>query len=78
MRSPLPGNGREVFVSKVIRTAGDIAGGLGALACLISGVARFAGTWTVAGIQIPALFNLGMGLMIFACLSKLHILTSAK
>jgi hypothetical protein len=54
---------------------GDIAGVIGALVCLVSGATRFLGSWNLAGVQISALFNLGIGLMVFACLTKLHAIS---
>jgi hypothetical protein len=69
---------RGTLMNKTIQVVGNVAGGLGAAVCLVSVVARVLGTWTVAGVQISALFNVGMGLMVFACLSKLHLLTSEK
>lgn len=62
-------------MTKIIQTFGDISGIVGALLCFVSGGARFVGSWNLAGVQISALFNLGIGLMVFACLTKLHLLT---
>jgi hypothetical protein len=52
--------------------AGSIAGYLGALTCLVAGLARIAGFYYLAGYQSTTLFNAGVGLMVFACLVKLN------
>lgn len=52
--------------------AGSISGILGALACLITGLARIAGFYYIAGYQSTTLFTAGLGLMVFACLVKLE------
>ena len=61
---------------KLTRVLGDIVGALGVILCLASGLARVIHIWSVAGLQIPTLFNLGVAMMVFACLAKLHVLTS--
>ncbi|CAA0123453.1 Uncharacterised protein [Halioglobus japonicus] len=58
--------------------AGSIAGILGALTCLITGLARMAGFYYLAGYQSTTLFTAGIGLMVFACLIKLENLQSSK
>ena len=57
---------------KLIESMGNAAGVLGALVCLVAGLARLAQTWSLGGVQIPALFELGIGLMVFACLAKVQ------
>ena len=58
--------------------AGSIAGILGALICLITGLARIAGFYYLVGYQSMTLFNAGVGLMVFACLVNLETLRTAK
>ena len=58
--------------------AGSIAGILGALICLIAGLARMAGFYYLLGYQSTTLFTAGVGLMVFACLVKLENLHSPK
>jgi hypothetical protein len=63
---------------KLIQPMGNAAAILGTLACLVAGLARLGQTWSVAGVQIPALFELGIGLMVFACLAKLQELIESQ
>ncbi|NND68289.1 MAG: hypothetical protein HKN19_11935 [Halioglobus sp.] len=54
--------------------AGRISGVLGALICLVAGLTRIAGMYYVAGFQSTTLFNVGIGLMVFACMMRLEAL----
>jgi hypothetical protein len=63
---------------KLIRSVGDAAGVLGILVCVVAGLARLGGTWSVAGVQIAALFQVGIGLMVFACLAKVQALVESQ
>ena len=63
-------------MAKLIERAGNVSALLGILICLISGVSRLMGNWETAGYSTLTLFTLGIGLMVFACLTKLHILTN--
>jgi type IV secretory pathway VirB2 component (pilin) len=56
--------------------AGSVAGILGILTCFIAGLARIAGYYYLAGYQSTTIFNVGIGLMVFACLVKLDALQS--
>ena len=60
---------------RLIDAAGNAAAVLGVLACAVAGFARLAHTWSLEIIDTPALFLLGIGLMVFACLTKLQALT---
>jgi len=62
-------------VNKLIGIAGDAAAAAGVLVCVLSGGARVAGMYAIGGIGTSALFTLGTGIMVFACLAKLHLLT---
>jgi hypothetical protein len=65
-------------MNNVVRIAGDAAGIVGAIVCLVSGVARLLGQYEVAGTGAIAVFTVGMGLMVFACMAKLHLLTMQR
>jgi len=57
---------------KNLALAGSIAGVLGVLVCLVAGLARIAGYYYLADYQSTTVFNMGMGLMVFACLVRLE------
>lgn len=59
---------------KNLALAGWIAGILGAFICLFAGLARIAGFYYLMDYQSTTVFNMGMGLMVFACLVKLETL----
>ena len=51
---------------------GSIAGIMGVVLCSLAGLARIAGYYYVLGYQSTTLFNVGVGVMVFACLLKLE------
>ena len=61
---------------KNLALAGSVAGIVGALICLIAGLARVAGYYYLADYQSTTMFNGGVGLMVFACLVKLENLSN--
>ena len=61
---------------KNLALAGSITGILGALICFIAGLARIAGFYYLAGYQSTTLFNVGVGMMVFACMVKLGTLSN--
>ena len=61
---------------KNLALVGSISGIVGALTCLAAGLARVAGFYYLADFQATTVFTMGMGMMIFACLVKLHTLPS--
>jgi type IV secretory pathway VirB2 component (pilin) len=64
-------------MEKVIEVLGKIAGVLGILTCIVSGTFRLFGEYNVLNqISVEALFMLGVGLMVAACLAKLQLLSS--
>ena len=63
---------------KLIQSLGNLAAVLGMLVCLLAGLARLGGTWSVAGMDVGAVFQLGIGLMVFACLAKLQELIESQ
>ena len=62
-------------MNKLMAIAGTVAAVAGTLICVVSGVARILGIYDVAGVDSIALFTVGIGVMVFACLAKLHLLT---
>ncbi|MEM9253851.1 MAG: hypothetical protein AAGA91_00305 [Pseudomonadota bacterium] len=63
-------------MNKLLVTLGSIAGLAGVLACLVSALARIAGQHYMLGFQSTTVFNVGVGLMVFACLIKLEQIAS--
>lgn len=63
---------------RAIEFVANIAGLAGILLCLVSGLARIVGQYHVAGFEAMTLFVSGVGLMVFACLLKLELLTRAR
>jgi hypothetical protein len=63
---------------KHLALAGSISGIVGMLTCLISGLARIAGYYYLADYQSTTVFNMGVGLMVFACLVRLETATNLK
>ena len=63
-------------MSKLIGIAGDVAAIVGIVVCAVSGVARVLGVFDIMGLGTIALFTAGTALMVFACLAKLHLLTT--
>ena len=68
----------EDFVNQFITYLGQAAGLVGVLICLIAGLARLTGVYHVAAFQATTLFMVGVGLMVFACLVKLELLSRGK
>ena len=62
-------------MNKLISIAGDVAAVMGTVICVLSGAARTFGIYTIASVGTVALFTVGIGIMVFACLAKLHLLT---
>ena len=58
-----------------LNTTGTLAGILGATLCAIAGGTRAAGAFYLAGYETTTLFTAGTGLMVFACLLKLEVLS---
>ena len=63
---------------KHLALVGSISGILGMLICLASGLARIAGFYYLADYQVTTVFNMGVGLMVFACLVKLENTATGK
>ena len=58
----------------LLESGGNAAALLGVLLCLVAGGARIAGASYLMGFELMTLFTGGMGLMLTACLAKLHLL----
>lgn len=63
-------------MNKLMAMAGNVAAVAGTLLCVLSGTARILGIYDVVGVDAIALFTVGIGAMVFACLTKLHLLTA--
>jgi hypothetical protein len=63
---------------KNLALTGSITGILGALICFIAGLARIAGFYYLAGYQSTTIFNVGVGMMVFACMVKLDSLSTQR
>jgi uncharacterized protein with PQ loop repeat len=63
---------------KLIQSMGNAAAVVGTFVCLVAGLARLGRTWSVAGVAIAALFQVGIALMVFACLAKLQELIDSQ
>ena len=61
----------------LLETGGNGVALLGVLLCLVAGGARVAGVYYLMGFELMTLFTGGMGLMLGACLAKLHLLVMA-
>ncbi len=66
-------------MQKILGLTGSIAGIVGALLCLIAGLARLGGgAYYLAGYETTTLFEVGAGLMVFACLTRLEEMRSRQ
>ncbi len=63
-------------MEKYLDLIGNVAGLLGASMCLAAGLLRIYGLFFVLGYSSLAIYIAGTGVMVFACLVKLHVLTS--
>ena len=61
-------------MNKPLRLLGDVAAIGGILVCGLSGAMRVFGINEIAGFGTMALFTVGIGMMVFACLVKVHLL----
>jgi hypothetical protein len=62
-------------VDKLISIGSDVAAVVGILLCVVAGAVRLSGTYAIGGLGTMVVFTVGVGLMVFACLAKLHLLT---
>lgn len=61
-------------MDKMIRMLGNVAGGLGLVACAVGGLFRLMGVYDLGGIEPMTVFQGGLGLMVAGCLFKIHAL----
>jgi hypothetical protein len=61
-------------MQQLINYIGHLAGGSGILLCVAAGLTRLSGGYYLAGYAATTIFSVGTGLMILACLVKLHAL----
>lgn len=59
-------------MNSILTKIGSLAGYLGALLCLSTGMLRITGSHYVAGYQSTTLFTAGMAMMVFAIFLKLE------
>lgn len=63
-------------MDNVIDVVRKTAAATGILVCFVAGTARLLGNYHVAGFEAMTMFEGGMGLMIFSCVAKLHLMTN--
>lgn len=63
-------------MKQIVERLGNAAAVLGIFLCVVAGVARVVGLYHVVGFEAITLYVGGMGLMLMACLAKLHFLSS--
>ena len=61
-------------MKKTLERLGNVGAILGVSLCVVAGLARVAGFFYLGGFELFSLFIGGMGLMLGACLAKLHVL----
>jgi len=59
-------------MQKGLNVVGNILAVLGLLICFIAGMARVVGNYEFYDFEAMTLFNVGVGLMVAACLAKLQ------
>lgn len=57
---------------------GTVVGLLGVLTCFIAGGGRLVGYHYILDFQSTTLFNVGVGMMVFACLIRLEELAAQR
>ena len=65
-------------MQQLLKLAGSVAGVVGVLLCAIAGLARVSGLYYLAGFEATAIFMVGTGIMVFACLIRLEQLVSKR
>lgn len=65
-------------MKEILIQLGNIAAILGVLLCAVSALVRVAGYFYLGGFELMSLFVGGMGLMVGACLAKLHVLEKTQ
>lgn len=65
-------------MTNLLKIAGNLVGGVGALVCLAAGLTRLTGNYYLFSYEAMTLFNAGVGLMVAGCLLKLQQLTQSQ
>ena len=65
-------------MDRIIEVVGNVAGAVGVLVCLVSGLVRITGVFYLGGVQLMPVFTAGTALMVMGCLAKLHVLTRRR
>ena len=66
-------------MEKIIELVGNIAAIIGIIFCTVSGFYRLIGHYNISNlIHTESIFLLGVGMMVFACLVKLHLLSAGN
>ena len=60
-------------MNKLLDVVEKVTALLGVAICVITGVARIAGSYYLFGVQSMTLFTVGMAMMLVAILLKLHM-----
>jgi hypothetical protein len=62
----------ENVMANLVGWLGSVVGVIGLAVCLVAGLARLTGHFTLGGFEAMTLFNAGVGLMVAGCLGRLH------
>ena len=65
-------------MQQLLTLTGTIAAVFGILLCTIAGLARASGVYYLAGYQATTIFAVGTGVMVFACLVKLEVMSARQ
>ncbi|WP_210396273.1 hypothetical protein [Motiliproteus sediminis] len=65
-------------MNQAVTWLGNGAGAVGVLFCVIAGLVRISGNYWLWGMDAMTVFTAGVGLMVFACLAKLQLLTQGQ
>ncbi len=68
----------EAEMHNLVNAIATFSGVLGTLLCIIAGITRFLGAYQLGGYGAMAIFTVGTGLMVFACLVKLEVLLGRR
>jgi len=63
-------------MNEKIDLAGSLIGILGLLISAVAGVWRLSGSFYLINFETMVMFNVGVGMMVAACLAKIHALGS--
>lgn len=63
-------------MNQAVAWLGNAAAVVGVFLCAVAGLWRLGGNYWLGGMDSMTVFVGGIGLMVFACLAKLHLLTA--